>query len=86
MRACSRVAGQRAKRRGLVTFEWILLFTIVVIGIIGGAMAVRIAVSHEQANVESSINGLNFPADTSVPVLHPAVAPKTVQPAAPSAL
>jgi hypothetical protein len=73
--------GKRAKRRGVLTFEWVLLFTVVVIGIIGGAMAVRIAVSEEQTNVERAIDAMNFPSDTSVPILQPALAPADARPA-----
>lgn len=41
----------RNKRRGVLTFEWILLITVLVIGIVGGASAVRDAVISELGDV-----------------------------------
>ena len=35
--------GKSRKRRGVLTFEWILLISLMVIGVIGGLAAVRIA-------------------------------------------
>lgn len=36
---------------GVLTFEWILLLTILVIGVVGGLSAVRDALEHEAAGV-----------------------------------
>ena len=41
----------RNKRRGVLTFEWILLITVLVIGIVGGVSAVRDAVISELGDV-----------------------------------
>lgn len=41
----------RNQRRGVLTFEWILLITVLVIGIVGGASAVRDAVISELGDV-----------------------------------
>jgi len=40
---------------GILTFEWILLLTIVVIGVIGGMGAIRDAINSECLNVASAI-------------------------------
>lgn len=45
---CRRV---RNKRRGILTFEWILLITVLVIGIVGGVSAVRDALLTEMGDV-----------------------------------
>lgn len=41
----------RNKRRGILTFEWILLITVLVIGVVGGVSAVRDAVISEMGDV-----------------------------------
>jgi hypothetical protein len=41
----------RNKRRGILTFEWILLITVLVIGVVGGASAVRDAIVSEMGDV-----------------------------------
>ena len=51
-------AGSR-KRRGVLTLEWILLITVVVIGIIGGLGAVRNATLGELTDLAEAIEALN---------------------------
>tara|TARA_B100000809_G_scaffold258939_1_gene302985 strand:+ start:780 stop:1013 length:234 start_codon:yes stop_codon:yes gene_type:complete len=46
-------------RRGVLTLEWILLITVLVIGIIGGVGAVRNAVIGELQDLAESISALN---------------------------
>jgi hypothetical protein len=41
----------RSKYRGILTFEWILLITVLVIGIVGGVSAVRDALVSEIGDV-----------------------------------
>jgi len=41
----------RNKRRGILTFEWILLITVLVVGIVGGVSAVRDAMISEMGDV-----------------------------------
>jgi hypothetical protein len=47
------------KRRGVLTLEWILLITVVVIGIIGGLGAVRNATLGELTDLAEAIEALN---------------------------
>ena len=49
----------RLRRRGVLTLEWILLITVVVIGVIGGIAAVRDAVNSELHDLGSAITSLN---------------------------
>src|SRR5262249_9659747 len=72
--------GRRANRRGVLTFEWILLVSILVIGIITGLGAVRNALLCELkdlANCISAINicGCNDDADGTDPGPPPVVNP-----------
>jgi|TARA_B100000809_G_C14929537_1_gene456414 hypothetical protein len=41
--------------------EWILLFTLLVIGVIGGLGAVRFAILSELQDIAQAISNLNFP-------------------------
>jgi hypothetical protein len=57
---------RRNKRRGVLTLEWILLVTVLVIGIIGGLGAVRNATVGELQDLAGAIEALNVqppPAD-----------------------
>ncbi len=47
------------KRRGVLTFEWILLISLLVIGIIGGLSAVRNALLCELNQLADCIQALN---------------------------
>ena len=47
------------RRRGVLTLEWVLLITVVVIGIIGGLGAVRNAIVSELQDVAEAIQSLN---------------------------
>jgi len=53
------------KRRGVLTFEWILLISLLVIGIIGGLSAVRNALLCELGQLADCIAALNCGADCS---------------------
>ena len=46
-------------RRGVLTFEWILIFTVLVIGIVGGMSAVRDATVVEFGGVAGAVGALN---------------------------
>lgn len=50
----------RHKRRGVLTLEWILLVTVIVIGIIGGLGAVRAATVNELQDLAASIEAINM--------------------------
>ncbi len=52
---------------GVLTFEWILLITILVIGIIGGLAAVRDSISSEMGDVSAVI--INQNPDYSYPTV-----------------
>jgi len=53
---CSR--RPRLSRRGMLTLEWILLLTVVVIGVIGGLAAVRNAILDELHDLQQVIMNL----------------------------
>lgn len=44
---------------GILTFEWILLFTLLTIGIVGGVAAIRNAVNLESAEAANAMTALN---------------------------
>ena len=52
-------SGRRHSRRGVLTFEWILLISLLVIGVIGGLSAVRDALICELKDLASCISSLN---------------------------
>ena len=52
---------------GVLTFEWVLLVTLLVIGIVGGVAAVRDAIIDELGDVAQSMLAL----DQSFTILHP---------------
>lgn len=59
---------QRTRRRGFLTFEWILLFTILAIGVIGGLAAVRISLNSELHDLSDAIEALQMnPAPPAAP-------------------
>ena len=53
------VPNRRVKRRGVLTLEWILLVTVLVIGIIGGLGAVRNATIGELSDLAEAIESIN---------------------------
>ena len=55
------------KRRGILTFEWVLFFAVLTIGIIGGIAAMRDTVSLKFMQVGGAVGSLN----TSYKVLEP---------------
>lgn len=50
---------QSRRRRGALTLEWILLVTVLVIGIIGGMAAVRNATNAELLDLANAISAIN---------------------------
>jgi hypothetical protein len=54
------------RRRGSFTLEWILLTTVIVIGIIGGLGAVRNATLGELADLAEAITHLNVKTDAEI--------------------
>jgi hypothetical protein len=54
------VPAKRVKRRGVLTLEWILLVTVLVIGIIGGLGAVRNATLSELIDLADAIEDINI--------------------------
>jgi hypothetical protein len=59
---------QRAhsRRRGVLTLEWILLITVVIIGIIGGLGAVRNATLGELTDLAEAIQALNVKTEAEI--------------------
>ncbi|HOA50999.1 MAG: hypothetical protein WBH86_03260 [Thermogutta sp.] len=50
---------RRPSRRGILSFEWILLISILVIGIIGGLAAVRNALLSELNDLSQAVEAIN---------------------------
>jgi hypothetical protein len=59
MKVVRPTAKRRRRRRGVLTFEWILLISLLVIGIIGGLSAVRNALICELSDLANCIEALN---------------------------
>lgn len=59
MKRSSRAEKRRRRRRAMLTFEWILLISLLVIGIIGGLSAVRNALICELVDLADCIEALN---------------------------
>jgi len=51
----------------VLTFEWILLLTLLVIGIVGGVASIRDALNIEASEVAQAINALNVNYEISPP-------------------
>jgi Flp pilus assembly pilin Flp len=63
---------RRHRRRGFISIEWILILTIVVIGIVGGLSAVRNAILDELGDICRCITAIEIcepapPANTPAP-------------------
>jgi hypothetical protein len=54
---------RRRQRRGILTLEWILIITVLVIGVIGGIGLVRNAIVEEMADMAASIQSLQVKTD-----------------------
>ncbi len=54
-----RTGRRRRKRSGVLTFEWILLISLLVIGVIGGLSAVRNALLCELGDLAECIESIN---------------------------
>jgi len=59
MRHVRRTGRRNGKRLAMLTFEWILLISLLVIGIIGGLAAVRDALLCELTDLADCIDALN---------------------------
>lgn len=60
MKSTRRISRKRRARRGVLTFEWILLISLLVIGIIGGLSSVRNALLCELKDLSECIESLNM--------------------------
>jgi Flp pilus assembly pilin Flp len=60
MKWFSKIPSGAMKRRGVLTLEWTLLITVVIIGIIGGLGAVRGAILGELQDLAEAITALNI--------------------------
>ncbi|MGD9645028.1 MAG: hypothetical protein AB7U73_04900 [Pirellulales bacterium] len=60
-----RRAPYRNSRRGFLSFEWILLISLLVIGVIGGLSAVRDALILELKDVADCVRALNVTGNAS---------------------
>lgn len=47
------------KRRGMLTFEWILLFAVLTIGIVGGVAVMRDTISLKYMQMGGAVGSLN---------------------------
>lgn len=56
----------KRRRRGVLTLEWILLVTVIVIGVIGGLGVVRNATVGELRDLAEAITHLNVMTDAQV--------------------
>ena len=54
---------KRKQRRGVLTLEWILLITVLIIGVIGGLGAVRNAMNSELLDLAEAIEAINIKTD-----------------------
>jgi hypothetical protein len=59
MRWFSKSRSASRRRRGVLTLEWILLVTVIVIGVIGGLGVVRSATLGELSDLAEAITELN---------------------------
>jgi len=59
MKSLRRPEKQANRRRGVLTFEWILLISLLVIGVIGGLSAVRNSLLSELDDLDKCIQQLN---------------------------
>ena len=50
---------RRHQRRGSLSLEWVLLVTVIVIGLIGGLAAVRNAINLELLDLAQAIEAIN---------------------------
>jgi hypothetical protein len=57
---------RRRQRRGILTLEWILIITVLVIGVIGGIGLVRNAIVEEMADMAASIQSLQVKTDAEL--------------------
>ena len=60
------LANRRRQRRGILTLEWILIITVLVIGVIGGVGLVRNAIVEEMADMAASIQSLQVKTDAEL--------------------
>jgi hypothetical protein len=68
MNRIQRIIGRfRGDHRGLLTFEWILLISLLVIGVIGGLGAVRNALICELVELADCIESIDFCQDDDQP-------------------
>ncbi len=58
-----RIRRSKTRRRGVLTLEWILLITVVVIGAIGGLGAVRDATVNELVDLSEAIEAIDVTPD-----------------------
>lgn len=63
------VTKKHKNRRGVLAFEWILITTLLIIGLVGGLAAIRDATNIKMADVGSAIG--NIGTDYNVPAYTP---------------
>lgn len=57
--------------QGVLTFEWVLLITVLIIGIVGGYSAVRDAMVDEMGDIADAALAVDQSFTTSAPAGHP---------------
>ncbi|MBN2577847.1 MAG: hypothetical protein JXB10_02565 [Pirellulales bacterium] len=60
-------ARRRKARRGVLTFEWILMVTLLVIGLIGGLAALRNVLLDQLYDLENAVEAMNFSGSGDAP-------------------
>lgn len=65
MKSLRHTRNRIGRRRGILTFEWILLISLLVIGIIGGLSAVRNSLLSELNDLDECIQQLNTSGKTT---------------------
>lgn len=77
MKSIRRTENRTNDRRGVLTFEWILLISLLVIGVIGGLSAVRNSLLNELNDLDNCIQQLNTAATPSTPGNAPGIVAAT---------
>jgi len=67
-------------RRGSSTAEWILLFTLLLVGALAGFATLNYSISRQHDALGTSVEGMNFPAAAPAPVVISGSASATAEP------
>lgn len=79
--APNRHGRSRRRRRGAITFEWIVLFTLLFVGALAGFALLNYSLARHQEAVRVSVEGMNFPAQPETLGMSSSSAPTLAGPA-----